>query len=259
MLTKEQYEEKRQARYERLLASAKRAEQESTAAYKLSDQMASVIPMGQPILIGHYSEKRDRRYRERIHNKMRKGYELAQKAEHYRARAAAAESCNAIFSDDPDAVTKIGDKVTQLEKRQELMKAANKLVRKNDREGLLNMGFSETQIEKLFNPRWGSPGFPSYELTNNGANIRRLKERAQQVERKQAMKDEDLEINGIRIEGRPSENRIRLYYGKRVDIETYKLLKQHGFRVLRSEGEGAFSSYYNSNALYFIKTHIKQA
>lgn len=259
MLTKEQYEEKRQARYDRLLAAAERAERESTAAYKLSDQMASVIPMGQPILIGHYSEKRDRRYRERIHNKMRKGYELHQKAEYYKERAASVEHCNAIFSDDPEAVAKIGDKVAQLEKRQELMKAANKLVRKNDREGLLNMGFTETQVEKLFSPRYGPPGFPSYELTNNGANIRRLKERAQQVERKQAMKDEDLEINGVRIEGRPSENRIHLYYGKRVDYETYKLLKQHGFRVLRSEGEGAFSAYYNSNALYFIKTYIQKA
>lgn len=259
MLTREQYEEKRQARYDRLLDAARRAERESKTAYEISDQMASVIPLGQPILIGHYTEQRDRRYRERIHNKMRKGYELAQKAEYYRERAAAVESCNAIFSDDPDAVAKIGDKVVQLEKRQEMMKVANKLVRKNDRDGLLDMGFTEEQINRLFNPRWGPPGFPSYELTNNGANIRRLKERAQQVERKQAMKDEDLEINGVRIEGRPGENRIRLYYGKRVDLETYKQLKQHGFRVLRSEGEGVFSAYYNSNALYFVKTYIKQA
>ena len=258
MLTQEQYEAKRQARYERLMAAAERAERESQASYKRSNDMASVIPMGQPILVGHYSEGRDRRYRDRIHNKMRKGWELAQKAETLRERAAAVENCNAIFSDDPQAVEKLTEKIARLEQRQELMKTANKLVRKDDKEGLRSLGFSDDVIYRLFNPRWGAPGFPSYALTNNNANIRRLKERAEQVERKQAMKDEDLEINGVRIEGRPGENRIRLYYGKRVDLETYKLLKQHGFRVLRSEGEGAFSAYYNANALHFVKKYIQQ-
>ena len=51
---------------------------------------------------------------------------------------------------------------------------------------------------------------------------------------------------------------IRVFYPGRVDLNTYKALKQHGFRVLRSEGEGAFSAYYNNNAAYFVKTYIRK-
>ncbi|MEE8059026.1 MAG: DUF3560 domain-containing protein [Pseudomonadales bacterium] len=44
------------------------ARQESQTVYKRAKDMAPVIPFGQPILVGHHSEHRDRRYRDRIHN-----------------------------------------------------------------------------------------------------------------------------------------------------------------------------------------------
>jgi len=78
-MTPEEYEAKRKARYLRLIAAAERAESESQAAYTASDKMSSVIPFGQPILVGHYSEAADRRYRERIHAKMRKGWTCTRK------------------------------------------------------------------------------------------------------------------------------------------------------------------------------------
>ena len=37
--------------------------------------MASIIPFGQPILVGHHSEKRDRNYRGRIHKKFERSFE----------------------------------------------------------------------------------------------------------------------------------------------------------------------------------------
>ena len=64
-------------------------------------------------------------------------------------------------------------------------------------------------------------------------------------------------IGEVTIEYAPGENRVRIRYPGRVDGETFRLLRQHGFRVLRSEGEGVFSAYYNNNALYFVKVHIK--
>jgi hypothetical protein len=47
-----------------------------------------------------------------------------------------------------------------------------------------------------------------------------------------------------------------MYFPGRVSSEMFKALRQHGFRVLRLMGEGAFSAYYNNNALYFVKTQI---
>jgi hypothetical protein len=96
MLTPEEYAAKRQARYDRLIAAAERAERESDSARKESDRIASFIPLGQPILVGHHSEGHHRRALETIRNKARKGYELYKQAEEYRSRAASVESNNAL-------------------------------------------------------------------------------------------------------------------------------------------------------------------
>ena len=59
MLTPEQYEAKRQARYERLLAAAEKAERDGKASITAGDTMFKAIPFGQPILVGHHSERRN--------------------------------------------------------------------------------------------------------------------------------------------------------------------------------------------------------
>src|SRR5262249_7820186 len=133
-----------------------------------------------------------RNYRERARNKIRRGFDLLEKAEYYRSRAATIEENNSIFSDDPDATQKLEDRITQLEKRQQLMKDANKLVRKQDRQGLAALGFSEERIDQLFKPDFcGRIGFADCGITNNGANIRRLKERLKVVSYKQSQEDSE--------------------------------------------------------------------
>src|SRR5574341_945443 len=140
--------------------------------------MLDVIPLGQPILVGHYSEKADRNYRERANNKITKGYATLNEAKRLEQRVQAAGQNKAIFLDDPDATEKLETKIARLEARQKRMKAANKLVRANDRDGLRDMGFSEVVIQQLFEPDFmGRIGFANYLLTNNNANIRRLKKR----------------------------------------------------------------------------------
>src|SRR5208282_5343763 len=71
-------------------------------------------------------------------------------AEHYRRRAGALESNRAIFSDDPDATEKLVDKIERLKKRHGVMKRANLLIRKADRDGLADLGFCDETIAKLF-------------------------------------------------------------------------------------------------------------
>ena len=70
-----------------------------------------MIPLGQPILVGHHSEKRHRRDLKRIDEYFAKAKEHHDKAEYFRRRAAAAESNVIIFSDDPDATEKLVDKI----------------------------------------------------------------------------------------------------------------------------------------------------
>jgi hypothetical protein len=82
---------------------------------------------------------------------------------YFRRRAAAAESNAVIFSNNPDATEKLVDKIERLKKRQGLMKLANQLIRKADREGLADLGFSDETIAKLLIEDFaGRVGFPNY-------------------------------------------------------------------------------------------------
>lgn len=83
-----------------------------------------------------------------------------------------------IESSDPLAVAKLAHKVEQLEKRQATMKAANKAVKSGNDVKLAEMGFSPEAIAKLKTKDFaGRIGFPDYEITNNGSEIRRAKKR----------------------------------------------------------------------------------
>jgi len=67
-------------RQERLGAKAEKLESVAESKLEQAHKMADVIPFGQPILIGHHSEGRDRRYRERIHGTYEKGFEAMKEA-----------------------------------------------------------------------------------------------------------------------------------------------------------------------------------
>lgn len=82
--------ERADARSVRFSVKAESTKEHAQALFDESHKMAEIIPLGQPILVGHYSEKSDRRYRERMQNKMFKGCEEFKKAEYYEHRSEAA-------------------------------------------------------------------------------------------------------------------------------------------------------------------------
>ena len=84
---KTQRAEERGARF---IERARRTKAQGEALLGQSRSMADIIPMGQPIIIGHHSEKRDRNYRARIQGKYEKGFETLEKAKYYQQRAGAA-------------------------------------------------------------------------------------------------------------------------------------------------------------------------
>jgi len=83
------YERKQEAKRERLLAAAERAEAQSEAAYKRADMREEVsgIPFGQPILVGHHSEGRHRAAIRRADNAMRASIEADKRAKELRGQA----------------------------------------------------------------------------------------------------------------------------------------------------------------------------
>ena len=145
-----EYEQKQQNRVERFRELAEKNKTAAAAAWARGHEMASVIPMGQPILVGHHSEKADRRYRARIESTFQKASRLEEKATYYENKAASVSS--AISSDDPDAVTKLRDKIAAAEGKGTKMREFNKCLRKKDTAGMLALGFSQQEIDELSKP-----------------------------------------------------------------------------------------------------------
>jgi len=260
-LTIEEYEAKRAARYNRLVNAASKAEAESAAKLETAHKMADCIPFGQPMMPDHYSYNRDRNFRDNIQNKYRKGFELAKQAEEYRSRAASIESNSAIYSDNPQAVDLLAEKINELKAEQAEMKRINAALRKGADFDALEMSDAHRKdlldverFQAYYQPR--TKGFPPYMLTSVNTKLKTAEKRAALVEKKQAIPDKDEDINGVKVEWRAGENRIRINFGKRVSLETYKSLKSHGYRATKEEG--VFSAFYNYHAGEFVTNLRKE-
>lgn len=91
-------QERAKKKAEKLEGYASNADKRSTEAYESRATKAErdFLSLGEPIKIGHHSEKRHRKLFEKYDNKMRKSIEESEKAETYRSRA---EYWNAKIND----------------------------------------------------------------------------------------------------------------------------------------------------------------
>ena len=83
--------ERAEDRADRMAGYAANAAARSTAAYERAHQIGDMIPFGQPILVGHHSERRHRRDLDRIDQGMRTAVDEDRKADYFAERAATAE------------------------------------------------------------------------------------------------------------------------------------------------------------------------
>lgn len=82
--------ERAEARAERFGQYADNAASRSEAASKRGHQIADGIPLGQPVLVGHHSERRARRDRERIDSATRTSIDAGNRAAYWAGREKAA-------------------------------------------------------------------------------------------------------------------------------------------------------------------------
>lgn len=98
-------EDDAEARAERFEGYAGNAAARSRAAFNGVHRITDMIPLGQPILVGHHSERRARRDAERIESGMRKGSEEYKKAEYWQRRARATVA-RAERREEPGAISR---------------------------------------------------------------------------------------------------------------------------------------------------------
>jgi hypothetical protein len=137
---------------------------------------------------------------------------------------------------DPKRIARAQAKIDKAERLQELMKVANKVVRKKkltDAEKvaeLVELELSQTQAHKLLEPDFaGRAGFPSYQLTNNNANIRRMKQRITQLERQAQDTTAEIAVGEVRVVDNVEENRVQIFFPDKPSDEIRAKLKSNGF------------------------------
>ena len=254
-------EEKRQARISRYEALARKAECASQNAFKQSQNAVAGIPPGQPILVGHHSEKQHRRAIERSWNLMDKSVEATHKAEYYRRKAEAAARNTAIYAEDEDAEERLETKIAELERLQEKMKAANKVIRNGKLlteqkiSALIELGFSESDAKKTLLPNcFGHIGFAEYTLKNNNARIRDAKARLERIKVLRNTAPKEYTIGEVRVIENTTENRLQLFFDDKPSLKVRTELKRHGFRWSRYNE--CWQAYLNRSQIDRAKTII---
>ena len=181
------FRERRAERAARLLEWADKRRQRSAGNFTRAHNLVKDIPLGQPILVGHHSEKRHRRTLEKSDNAMRAAVQDERKGAEMASRAAnildAAD--RAIYRDDPDAIERLTVKIEKLEGERAAMKAANSIVRKKGLTAEQRIAQLAELLKckpetaaKLLEPDFcGRLGFPSYALQNIGGTITKERNR----------------------------------------------------------------------------------
>lgn len=258
---KSNYEQRRQARKEAFLKLSASNTQLSTSLWKETNQMASMMN-GQPILIGHHSEGRHRRDIEKMHSKMSRSVQADKKAEHYADRAETIEKNYAISSDDPNALSRLTDKLEKLVKMQETVKAANiivkskKLLPEQKVVQLQTLGFSEEKAKSLLEPDFaGRLGFPRFVLSNNNQNMKTIRDRIAKLNALSQIKTTEEEINGRKLVINAEDNRVQIFFDNKPTEEIRIRLKRSGFRWAPSVG--AWMKQINLHAIWQAKEILK--
>ena len=121
-----------------------------------------------------------------------------------------------ISADDPAAIEKLQKKLDGLERSQLIMKEVNAYYRKHGKlDGCALL--SPDQIEKLkasMASNWRSDPrpFESYQLTNNNAEIRRVKTRIEQLSKQAQREFSGWEFDGGRVEMNQEDNRLQVFF-----------------------------------------------
>ena len=163
-----------------------------------------------------------------------------------------------ISADDPQAVQKLEKKLESLEKSQETMKAVNAYYRKHKTlDGCPHL--SPEQLEKLkadMASSWhlGDKPFATWALSNNSAEIQRVKDRIKSLSQQKEIGFVGWEFDGGKVEANTEANRLQIFFEDKPDEATREALKSNGFRW--SPKAGAWQRQLTSNA-YYAADYVK--
>lgn len=217
------YEERRKQRIERYKELSMKAQERSSRYSNSNANRILQIAPGQPILVGHHSEKKHRKLIKRAQDDIRKSIEEDNKSKFYKERVITAENSKVIYSDDPQAINKLKEKLERLENERASIKARE---------------------------------HSTWELTNIGATIRETKKRIERLEKLDNIDFKEINLENGKVIHNKEINRIQFLFDNIPDEETRKILKSHGFRWSRYEK--AWQREFNFNCIRATRSIVKE-
>jgi hypothetical protein len=181
------YRERRLARADRLDGWSSGNASKGDAAHEASRAATAMIPFGQPILVGHHSQRRHEKALERARNAADASLELSRKAARQAGAAEEirAQAERAIYDDDPDAIERLTAKLAGLEREREAVKAKRAEIRKAGGAELRAKGAWER--EEVMR----AAGAAQYKVTNLGGQITQARQRLERLQREKVQGPRD--------------------------------------------------------------------
>ena len=150
-------------------------------------------------------------------------------------------------------------KIHNAEQHQQHMKDSNRVIRNTkttDDEKIKKLvdtqGISEDKARTLIKRDVvGDIGYGSYRLTNNSANIRRMKTQADVMERHEQIETTSKPFEGGKITDNKEDDRVQIFFDSKPEVDMRKKLKGSGWRWAPSTG--AWQRKRTNAAMYSAK------
>jgi hypothetical protein len=238
-----------QSRRERAITRLARLRAAAADRFQREHQILDQIPLGQPILLSHHSERRHRRDIEKSNRLARAGLQLQREAD--RAEAAVQHSGYAITSDDPDALPALTARLEALKIQHAHRKRINQAYRKGGWDAVATIANPEELAHLRHMMALCTWMRQPCNLTNLSANIRRVQERVRQLEANaQMVTTPPRQYRDFTVEESAADLRIRIRFDTKPPAEIRTILKGHGFRW--SPTEGAWQRLLNGAGRYAV-------
>ena len=186
--------------------AAERQRRISNEEYEKSQEGKEFLSLGEPVKVGHHSEKSHRALIERNNKRMDKSVEASDKAKSYESKALELERRlqKEINIDEPESLDLLIERVSDLEQQRDSLKSSGK--------------------------------YESYQLSNLGANIRRYKERLETAKKLWDLNHTKERINIMIIENRIEAINALHNWLNYVVPKLKKDIEKNGFK-LKEDGE----------------------
>lgn len=164
----------------------------------------------------------------------------------------------AISGDDPYAAEKLAARIEGLKEYHQRMKDRNAWWRKHgtmkgcpglDAASAAKMDNDINDPKQLYHVPYAA-----YELQLNNANIKRLEERLQTIQRQQAAGDAQHVYNGFTVEQSAAEGRINITFDEKPDAPARDVLKSNGFHW--SPRAKVWTRQLTDNALRAVRLYV---